>query len=134
MDIIPIAVVVVAVTLVVLAAFIIPTLLEIKKTAAATREFLSCTESELRPVIKELHETLADLKVLTQGAADKVEDVQTFMEAVGDAGRNLRTINTVVGSVAGLLGSSSIWITGARVAGKLILERMTKKGGKSHGK
>jgi uncharacterized protein YoxC len=118
-----------AITLVVLAAFIIPALIEIRRTAAATRDFLSSTDTELKPAIKELRETLADLKLLTHGAADKVEDIETFMEAVGDTGRNLRTINTVVGSVAGLLGGSSLWLTGARVAGRYILERLSKKRG-----
>ena len=133
MVIIPIAVAVMAVTLVVLAACLIPTLLEMRKTAVATREFLSMAESELKPVVRDLRETLADIKLLTQGAADKVEDVQIFMEAVGDTGRNLRTINTVMGTVAGLFGSSSVWLTGARVAGRFILERISRKGGKSHG-
>lgn len=133
MVIIPISVAVMAVTLVVLAVCLIPTLLEMRKTAVATREFLATAESELKPVIRELRETLADIKLLTQGAADKVEDVQIFMEAVGDTGRNLRTINTVVSAAAGLLGSSSVWLTGAKVAGRFILDRISRKGGKSHG-
>lgn len=130
MAIIPMAVVIMAITLVVLAAFIVPALIELKKTAISVREFLSATETEMKPIVTELRETLADLKVLTQGAAEKIDDVETFMEAVGDTGRNLRTINTVVGSVAGLLGSSALWMTGAKVAGRYILDRFSKKGGK----
>ncbi len=129
MGIIPISVAVMAITLVVLAAFIIPAFVELRKTVIATREFLTSTETELKPIIKDLRETLADLRVLTEGTADKVEDVRTFMEAVGDTGRNLRTINTVIGSAAGLLGGASIWLNGAKVAGRLILERISKKRG-----
>jgi uncharacterized protein YoxC len=118
-----------AITLVVLAGFMIPAFVEIRKTAAATREFITQTETELKPALKELHETLAGLRVLTEGAADKVEDVHSFMEALGDTGRNLRTINNIVGAVAGVMASSSIWLTGAKVAGKFIVDRFSKKRG-----
>ena len=129
MAVVAISLAVMAFTMVVVAAFAVPTLLEIRKTAAAAREFLASTDSELRPVIRDLQETLVELKVLTQGAAEKVEDVQTFMEALGDTGRNLHTINMVVGSVATLLGSSSAWLTGARVAGNYLIHRVSKKRG-----
>lgn len=118
-----------AITLVVLAAVMIPAIMEVRKTATAMREFIAQTDTELKPVLRELRETLTDLKVLTEGAADKVEDVHCFMEALGDTGRNLRTINNVAGAVAGVLARSSIWMTGAKVAGKFILERLSQKRG-----
>jgi hypothetical protein len=67
---------------------------------------------------------------MTAEAAEKTGDMKLFMEALGDTGRNLRTINTVVGAVAGVLSTSSLWITGAKAAGKLILARFSKKGEK----
>lgn len=125
--VIGVAVLVMAATMVVLAAFMIPAFIEIRKTAAAVREFVAGTESELKPVLHELHKTLNELKSITEGAATKTEDVKLFMEALGDTGRNLRTINHVVGAVAGVLASSSAWMTGARVAGKFILDRLATK-------
>lgn len=127
--IIGLAVVVIAVTLVVLAGFIIPVFIEVRKTAAALREFITRTETELRPVLKELHEALTDIRLLTGETAGQVEDVKLFMEAVGDTGRNLRTINSVIGAVAGAIASSSMWLSGARVAGRFILDRISKKRG-----
>jgi uncharacterized protein YoxC len=121
------AAVVVAITLVVLAAFTIPAIIEIRKTTASLREFITCADSELKPVLHELHQTIAELKIIAEVAASKSEDMKTFMEALGDTGRNLRTINHVVGSVAGVLATSSAWVVGARAAGKLILERLSKK-------
>jgi len=129
MGIVPLAVIIIALTLVVLGIFLVPLILEIRKTAVALREFIDCTETELKPILRELNETLADLKVLTHGTAEKVEDVKSFMEAVGDTGRNLHTINTVIGSVAGVIGHSSIWLTGAKVAGRFIIDRIIKKRG-----
>ncbi len=127
MLLISLAVLLVAVTMMVLAAFMIPAFIEIRRTAVAIREISTRAESELKPVLHELHKTLSELKGLVEGAATKTEDVKSFMEALGDTGRNLRTINNVVGSVAGVLASSSAWMVGARVAGKFILERFLRK-------
>jgi uncharacterized protein YoxC len=124
---IDLAAVVVAITLAVLAAFLIPTFIEIRKSAASLREFIVSADSELKPVLHELHQTITELKIIAEVAASKSEDMKTFMEALGDTGRNLRTINHVVGSVAGVLATSSAWVVGARVAGKFILERLSKK-------
>lgn len=124
---ISLAAVIVALTLVVLAAFMIPAFIEIRKTAVAIREVSARAENEVVPVLHELHKTLGELKSFAEGAAEKADDLKCFMEALGDTGRHLRTINNVVGSVAGVLATSSAWVTGARVAGKFILETLSKK-------
>lgn len=130
MDVISISVAIVALTFVVLAAFAIPAFIEARKTAAAAREVLTRTDMELQPVLKDLRAIITDLKILTAGAAENNGEVKLFMEALGDTGRYLKTINSVVGAVAGVLTASSIWMTGAKVAGKMIIDRVSKKGGK----
>ena len=125
--IIGLSVAVMAVTLAVLAAFMIPAFIEIRKAAAATREFITYTENELKPVLKDLNESITELKCIFEAVASQTDDLKAFMGAMGDTGRNLRTINNVVGAVAGVMAGSSAWITGARVAGKLILERFSQK-------
>lgn len=134
MDIAGIAVIVMAVTLVVLAGVMIPACIEIKKTAVASRETLARIEAELRPVLHELHETLVDAKLIVEETAANREEVTSFMGALGDTGRSLRTINNVAGSVAGVMASSSLWLTGARVAGKFMIDKFLRKEGKQHGK
>jgi hypothetical protein len=49
------------------------------------------------------------------------------MEALGNTGRDLRTINKIVGTVVGILTSSFAWVVGAKVAGRFILERLSQK-------
>ena len=133
MGIVSIAVMVMAVTLVVLAFAIVPAFIEIRKAAVASRETLERIESDLRPVLQELRETLTDLRLIVQETAGKSEDVAVFMEALGDTGRSIRTINGVVGSVASVLANSSLWLTGAKVAGKYAFEKFRGKRGKSDG-
>ena len=129
MIIINIAAVVVAIAVVALVISLIPLIRELKATTVTVREIAVRMEADIQPTIKELQDTLADLNVLTAGVADKVEDVQCFMSAVGDTGRGLRTISSVVGGAAGALSKSSLWFTGAKVAGSFILERLNKKRG-----
>ncbi|RNC73226.1 MAG: DUF948 domain-containing protein [Desulfuromonadales bacterium] len=124
-----IATAVMAGTLVVLAVFLVPAVIEIRRTLTALRTLIANTDTELKPILSELQGTLADLKVVTEGVAGKVEDVQVFMDAVGDTGRNIRTINSAISGVAQVAATSTIWATGARVAGKYLIERITKKRG-----
>lgn len=128
MDVISISVAVVAITFVILAVFAIPAFIEARKTAVAAREFLARTDMELQPALRDLRLIIDDLKFVVAEASEKTGDIKLFMEALGDTGRNLRTINTVVGTVSGVLSTSSLWITGARAAGRLILNRFSKKG------
>ncbi|SNB48038.1 DUF948 domain-containing protein [Geobacter sp. DSM 9736] len=129
MIIINVSVAVAALVLVVLAIVLIRTSIEVRKTAIKARSFMEQLETEVKPVIFELHETLGNLKILTEEAAGKVENVKSFMEAAGDTGRSLQTINTVVKSVTGAVSKSSLWMTGAKVAGKFVLNRFFKKRG-----
>lgn len=128
MIIINIAALVVAIAVVALVVALVPLIRELKATAVTLRELAVNLETDILPTIKELHDALADLNVLTAGAAEKVEDIQCFMSAVGETGRGLRTITTVVGGAAGALAKSSLWLTGVKAAGTFMLDRFTKKG------
>lgn len=122
MTTIAIAAVVAAVSIVILTIVVVATALEMRKTAIAARAFMEQVETEIKPVLLELHETVGNLKIITDGAAEKIGDVKTFMEAAGDTGR-------IVGNVTGLVSRSSLWMTGLKAAGKFVLSRYLKKRG-----
>lgn len=130
MVIINIAALVVAIAVVALVVALIPLVRELKATAVALRELTVRIDTDIQPIVKELQDVLADLSVITAGAAGKVEDVKNFLTVIGETGRGLRTINSIVGGVAEALSKSSLWLTGAKVASSFMLERFTKKGGK----
>jgi len=129
MILINIAALIVAVAVVVLVIALIPLIRELKASSIALREFIVRVDSDIQPTMKELHAVLADLNVITAGAAEKVEDVKLFMSAVGETGKGLRTISTVVSGVSTTLTNSTAWLTGAKVAGSFILEKLIKKRG-----
>jgi len=130
MVVISISVAIVAATFLILAVFAIPAFIEARKTAIAAREFLARTDMELQPALRDLRLIIDDLKFVVAEASEKTGDIKLFMEALGDTGRNLRVINSIAGPVAGALSTSSLWMTGARAAGRLILNRFSKKGEK----
>lgn len=128
--ILSIAAVIVAVAMIVLVVSLLPLIAELRRTATTVRETIERMEAEIRPTIAEVNRTLADLQILTNGAAEKVEDIQCFMAAVGETGRGLRTISTVVSSAASAFTTSSLWLTGAKVAGSFMMDKLIKKGGR----
>jgi len=118
-----------ALTLVILAICLIPVLLELKRTAIAVRSFTETMESEIKPLAKELRDTVADIQVVTSSTAANADGVNIFLEELGHAGHNIRMINKVIGIASAVVASSSTWATGVRVAGKYIADRLMKKRG-----
>ncbi|HEY5514167.1 MAG TPA: DUF948 domain-containing protein [Geomonas sp.] len=118
-----------AVTFVLLAIYLIPVLQELKKTAVSLRNFSDTMQVEIKPLVKELRETVADIQVVTSATAANADGVNILLEEIGQAGRNIRMINKVIGVASELVAGSSAWVTGARVAGKYIADRLIKKRG-----
>lgn len=119
--------VVMAVVCVVVAVFLVRALIEIRATANSARGLITRIDTELVPVVKDLQGVLADLKVTTEGIACQVEDVKSAMAAVGDTGRNISRINSVIGSVADALSRVSLLPTGVKAAGQYVCDRILQK-------
>lgn len=124
-----IALIIIAIALCIMALSMIPTLLAVKRTAASVGMLSDMLHQELKPVIQELTTVLAELKTVGGEMSEHSEDVARFMSALGETGDNLHTINRTVGAVTGVLNTTSVWVTGAKVAGKYVLERYLKKRG-----
>lgn len=121
------AVLLIAIALVILVAFIIPVIIEIKKTTTTLREFTQNLDNELKPALHEFQGTLAEAKTLLAEVSARTEEIKTLTTALGETGHNLRAINYALGSAAGLISNTSAWAAGARAAFKLIVERIAKK-------
>jgi uncharacterized protein YoxC len=124
-----IALVIIAVAFLILVLALLPAIMTIKRTAASVGSLTDMVQKELKPTIQELTAVLVELKTVGAGVAEHTNDVTQFMSALGETGHNLSTINRSVGLVTGLLNTSSAWMTGAKVAGKYVLERYLKKRG-----
>jgi uncharacterized protein YoxC len=124
-----IALIVIAAALCILTLTLIPTFLTIRRTAASVGELAEMVRSELKPTLQELTGVLAELKTVGGGVAEHTDDVRRFMSAMGETGTNLSTINRSLSLVTGVLNTTTAWATGAKVAGKYMLDRYLKKRG-----
>ena len=129
MSIAGIALIIIAVAFLVLVLALLPTIMTVKRTAASVGSLSDMVQQELKPTIQELTAVLAELRTVGGGVAEHTDDVKRFMMALGETGSNLSTINRSVSVVTGVLNATSAWATGAKVAGKYILERYLKKRG-----
>jgi uncharacterized protein YoxC len=116
-----------ALTLLALAIALIPVLMEMKRTSESLRAASETLLLDVKPLIKELRETVADIQVVTNSAAANADGVNMLLEELGHAGHNVRMINRVIGVASEVVANSSAWMAGARVAGKYIADRLIKK-------
>ncbi len=121
--------VVTAVTLLVMAFCLIPVLVELRRTAISLRGVAESLQVEIQPLIKELRDTVADIQVVTSATAANVDGVNLLLDELGHAGHNIRMINKVIGVASEVAATSSAWLAGARVAGKVIADKLIKKRG-----
>ena len=124
-----IALIIIAVALCILVVTLIPTLQAVKRSAVSVGNLAEMVQTELKPTLQELTGVLAELKTVGGGVAEHTDDVKRFMSALGETGTNLNTINRSVSVVTGVLNTTSMWATGARVAGKYMIEQYLKKKG-----
>lgn len=94
-----------ALAAVVLVLFLIPTLLELKRTARSATLTLDTVRAEIRPVLKTLHDALREHLELTQHAHQALRRVEEMMDQatrlMGPVGRVLEIVS-VLGSVSGV--------------------------------
>ncbi len=126
-----IALIIIALSLLILILTLLPAVATIRRTAASIGSLSEMIQKELKPTIQELTVVLTELKTVGGGIAEHTDDVKLLMSAMGETGANLKTINRSVSAVTNALNVTSIWVTGAKVAGMYMLDHyLNKKGGK----
>jgi len=124
-----IALIVIAVSILILVLALIPAIATLRRTASSVGSLSDMVQQELKPTLQELTAILVELKTVGGGIVEHTDDVKLFMTALGETGANLSTINRSVGLVTGVLNTTSTWATGMKVAGRYLLEQYLKKRG-----
>lgn len=124
-----IALIVIAVALTLLVLILIPTILSIKRTVESVGNLSEMVLKELKPTIQEMTMVLNEFKTVGGGVAEHTDDVRRFMTALGETGSSLTALNRSVGVFTNVMSLTSLWATGARAAGKYIVEYYLKKKG-----
>ncbi len=125
--VVEIAVSLIAAAIVVLAAFLIPTLIQIRKAVAECERLLAQLNNEVPPLMK-------DVRILTEEARDGVEHASVLLHAVGEIGETVQHVNDAVrGQTDHLLKNLASMVVGLKAATTVVRQRKTKEGGDSHG-
>ena len=93
-----IAAVIIAVALAVLVSFIVPTVIQVRKTATQAEQLLSQVNAELPGILHEIKQTNENVRAMSDQAREGVGRATVLLHAIGDVGE---TVNQVHGMVRG---------------------------------
>ena len=127
---IDIFVLIITVVFLVIAAALVPLLLQLKRTAREADALLEDLRRELIPTLREFRETSERLNRASAQVEAGAERAGTLLESLGEVGDSIHNVNSFfhrdmaryAGNAAGL------WL-GIRAASKVILKGLQEKGG-----
>jgi uncharacterized protein YoxC len=131
---IEIAALLVAVAFAVLVGFLVPVLMQVRKTVAESEQLLAKMNADLPPLVGELRAVSQHVNQLTQQARDGVEHAAVLLHAVGEVGESVQQVHNVVrGSGGTLMTNVASVLAGFKAATQVMRERYRKEGGPHNG-
>jgi len=134
MTIIDMAAVLVAVAFMVLVGYLVPVLIQMRKTVAESEQLLGKMNQDLPPLIGELRVMSRNLSELTEQARGGVEHASVLLHAVGEVGESVQQVHDVVrGSSGSFLTNVASVVAGFKAATHVMKERFREEGGHHNG-
>lgn len=134
MTFVEIAAMLVAVAFVVLVGFLVPVLMQVRKTVAESEQLLAKMNADLPPLVGELRAVSQQVNQLTEQARDGVEHAAVLLHAVGEVGESVQQVHNVVrGSSGTLMANVASVLAGFKAATQVMRERYRKEGGPHNG-
>jgi uncharacterized protein YoxC len=134
MTFVEIAAILVAVAFVVLVGFVVPVLVQVRKTIRESEQLLSKMNTDVPALVAELRTMSQNLNDLTGQARDGVEHAAVLLHAVGEVGESVQQVHNVVrGSSGTLLTNMASMVAGFKAATRVMHERMKHEGGPHNG-
>ncbi|GJL55273.1 MAG: hypothetical protein NPIRA02_24050 [Nitrospirales bacterium] len=132
---IDLAAVAIAIAFVVLVAYLIPTILQIKRTVAQSERVLTRVNNELPGLLKDIRGTGENVRVITDQAKVSVDRASSLFTAMGEMGQTVHHVHDTVRGKGGsiFLGLSSV-LAGIKAASNTMKHRVSKEGGSDYGK
>ncbi|MET0516958.1 MAG: DUF948 domain-containing protein [Nitrospiraceae bacterium] len=132
--VVEIAAILVAVAFAVLVGYLVPLLIQVRRTVAESEQLLVRMNSELPSLIADLRAMSQNLNDLTEQARGGVEHASVLLHAAGQVGESVQVVhNLVKGSGDSLLANMTGIVAGLRAAKDVIKKRL-KEGGKHNGR
>ena len=134
MTIVEIAAILVAVAFVVLVGYLVPVMIQVRKTVAESEQLLTKMNQELPPLIGELRAISHNMNDLTEQARGGVEHAAALLHAVGEVGESVQHVHDVVkGSSGSMLTNVASVVAGFKAATHVMKERFREEGGHHNG-
>jgi len=124
----------VAVAFAVLVGYLVPVLIQVRKTVAESERLLSKMNTDVPALVSELRAMSHNLNDLTEQARGGVEHAATLLHAVGEVGESVQHVHNVVrGSSGTLLTNVASVVAGFKAATQVMRERYRKEGESHNG-
>ncbi len=134
MTIVEIAAILVAVAFVVLVGFLVPVMIQIRKTVGESEQLLAKMNDDLPPLIGEIRAISHNMNEATKQARGGVEHAATLLHAVGEVGESVQHMHNVVkGSSGSMLTNVASVVAGFRAATQVMKDRFREEGGHHNG-
>jgi uncharacterized protein YoxC len=134
MTIVEIAAILVAVAFVLLVGYLVPVLIQVRKTVAESEQLLAKMNNDLPPLIGELRAMSHNVNDLTEQVRGGVEHAAVLLHAVGEVGESVQQVHDVVkGSSGSMLTNMASMVAGFKAATKVMKERFREEGGHHNG-
>jgi len=119
---------IVAGAVIVLVAFLIPVLLQIKRTAKATEDFLRTTQDSLNPLLIRLEETVEKSYQVADKLDESISNIRHLTNAVGETGAIIDDINSMIKHINTFIsGTMSSFGAGIKTALSVLTQGIIKK-------
>ena len=107
-----------------LVCWIVPTFVQIRRTARQAEEFLKIVQLELRPALIDMKEVIRNLNRASEQVTGGMEKVGGTLEAIQEVGQTVRSANRLIqGVVVPKLITSAAVLTGVRVGLQTLVAR-----------
>ena len=134
MTIVEIAAILVAVAFALLVGYLIPMLIQVRKTVTESEQLLAKMNNDLPPLIGELRAMSHNVNDLTEQVRGGVEHAAVLLHAVGEVGESVQQVHDVVkGSSGSMLTNMASVVAGFKAATKVMKERFREEGGHHNG-
>ncbi len=132
--IVEIAALLVATAFAVLVGYLVPMLIQLRKTIAESEQLLAQMSSELPSLVREMRAMTENVNTLVDQTRGGVDHAAVFLHAVGEIGDTVQQVHeTVRGKSGSLLVNVASMVAGFRAASAVVKGRMSKEGGNSNG-
>ena len=135
MTVVELAALLIAVAFAILVGYLVPVLMQLRRTVAESEQLLSKMNTEVLALVTELRVVSQNLNDVTNQARQGVEHAAVLLHAVGEIGESVQHVHNVVrGSGGTLLNNVASVVAGFKAASHLVRERLRQEGGHHNGR